>query len=212
MNMADNQNNILDLSAGQSVEKTAETPSQSSVLVRTRIALATWLLALSIGAPTTAQAGPTGPMLSPQSTSGGDSSPMTQDGRQFTKLTEAEVDKLSDAEFAQYNKWQVAQKTAKILAKQEEWRQLDSTISAQIESWKQLDKKIEQVDKALLASKLELWIKASQSIKPLLAQYKEWKKPVISTDLKDAIAKIASWDLPPPGMRALAQELVTYFA
>ena len=219
MNMADNNKHISDLDVGQTVEKTVETPSQSSVLVRTRVALATWLLALSIGAPTTAQAETTGPVLSSKTASGKDATPTTQDGREFAKLTDKEVDELSRPELKKYYAWKEAKLDTTIAnldknntALDKKIGQLDQKSSQLDQKSSQLDQKSSQLDKAIIAANLELGIKASQSIKPLLAQYKEWKKPTVSADLRDTISKIARWELPPPGMQALAQELVTYFA
>ncbi len=119
-----------------------------------------------------------------------DDSPITKDGRDFIKLSEEDVDALSDDEFDSYQKWKIKVKIAK---------------------GERLDAKAEQLDKDIAALQRELGIKASQSIQPLLADYKDGKTPSVSQELREVIIQIANGELPPANMRSQAQELVKYF-
>ncbi|MBX9809760.1 hypothetical protein K2X92_05210 [Candidatus Gracilibacteria bacterium] len=151
---------------------------------------------------------------------------LTKDGREYSKLIEADVDALSDDEFDAYQKWKTADKLAKLAAataqlnsNKTEVAQLDGQLKTEKAEVAQLDGQL-KTEKAEVAQlkiqlekdRLELGLKASQSIKPLLAQYQAGEKPVISEDLRNTLIQIAEGKLPPPDMRTLAQELVKYFA
>ena len=163
----------------------------------------------------------------------------TADGRLFTRLTETDVDALPDDEFDRYQKGKTAAKfaalvlaTATFVQEKSEVKKLDETLAKERADIKKLDEtlakeraeikqldetiaqndaRIKQLKDELAATKLELGLKASQSIRPLLAEYKAGRKPVISADLKDVQIKIANGDLPPQHMQALARELVAFF-
>lgn len=65
-------------------------------------------------------------------------SPKTTDGREFSKLAEAEVDALSDTEYDKYQKWKIAQKAAANNQKQETGKQLDTANNQKQETNNQL--------------------------------------------------------------------------
>lgn len=135
----------------------------------------------------------------------------TADGSLFTGLTEADVDALPDDEFDRYQKGTTEAKSAALVLATATLGQEKTEIKQLDESLAQEKTEIKQLKDELAAMKLELGLKASQSIRPLLAEYKAGRKPVISADLKDVLIKIANGDLPPRHMQALARELVAFF-
>ena len=68
-----------------------------------------------------------------------DDSPITKDGRDFIKLSEEDVDALSDDEFDSYQKWKIKVKIAK-------GKQLDAKAAQLDAKAEQLDAKAEQLD------------------------------------------------------------------
>ena len=111
----------------------------------TKTVLATLALAIGISiwanntlAQSTSQTAPSTP-ASASADKGVGYGQMTKDGREFGKLTEEEVKRLSDPEYDAYQEWKIAQKKATVIAKQEKWKELDATVIAKQEKWKELD-------------------------------------------------------------------------
>ena len=70
---------------------------------------------------------------------------MTQDGRNFSDLSESDVDGLPDADFDRYQEWKINGKIATINQIQAENKQLDATINQIQAENKQLDATINQI-------------------------------------------------------------------
>ena len=70
---------------------------------------------------------------------------MTQDGRNFSDLSESDVDGLPDADFDRYQEWKINGKIATINQIQAENKQLDATINQIQAENKQLEATINQI-------------------------------------------------------------------
>lgn len=208
-------NNQSDILVAQ-VDTPPQADNKSDIVTRTRSALAMGLLALSINGTAIAQDKETTTSVTKETIITGvgkPNSPKTKDGREYTKLTEKEVDELSRPEKKEYYKWKEAQLDAKAntiaqLA-DKEW---EKAIALQEANMK-LETKIADINNKIMAGKLEMWTKASQSIVPLLERVDKWEKSIkIDPDLKEAIIMIAAGKLPPPGMQENAKKLIPFLA
>ena len=68
---------------------------------------------------------------------------VTSDGRKFASLSEIDVKKLPRSEKEKYYTWLEIKENAAIIARKQEWRELDGTIVARKQEWRELDLAIE---------------------------------------------------------------------
>ena len=86
---------------------------------------------------------------------------MTSDGRDFSVLTEKEVDGLADAEYDRYQKWKIAQKQKAVVS-------LDASISQKQKAVVSLDVSISQ-KKSVANQEKEIITAEWAKIQPMLS-------------------------------------------